>query len=175
MQVFARVVDLGGFTAAAREFRLTPSGVSKLVSRLEARLGSRLVNRSTRKLQLTPEGYAFYVRATRIPLVSSARPAWRLLPRPNTSRDTAPHQLQPILRSIGVSVGHSCVPWMVGLFAVGLASKRSARHPSCAQAMAKRRGNLSWEASVSRVYRNFISDRVERAGLTQRPAPTELR
>jgi DNA-binding transcriptional LysR family regulator len=66
MEVFARVVDLGGFTAAAREFRLTPSGVSKLVSRLEARLGSRLVNRSTRKLQLTPEGEAFYQRATRV-------------------------------------------------------------------------------------------------------------
>jgi DNA-binding transcriptional LysR family regulator len=65
MDVFVRVVDLGGFTAAAREFRLTPSGVSKLVSRLEARLGSRLVNRSTRKLQLTPEGQAFYLRAAR--------------------------------------------------------------------------------------------------------------
>ena len=66
MEVFVRVVGLGGFSAAAREFRLTPSGVSKLVSRLEARLGSRLVNRSTRKLQLTPEGAAFYQRATRI-------------------------------------------------------------------------------------------------------------
>ena len=66
MEVFARVVDLGGFTAAAREFRLTPSGVSKLVSRLEARLSARLVNRSTRRLQLTPEGQAFYDRAVRV-------------------------------------------------------------------------------------------------------------
>ena len=66
MEVFVRVVALGGLSAAAREFRLTPSGVSKLVSRLEARLGSRLVNRSTRKLQLTPEGAVFYQRATRI-------------------------------------------------------------------------------------------------------------
>jgi DNA-binding transcriptional LysR family regulator len=66
MEVFVRIVDLGGFTAAAREFRLTPSGVSKLVSRLEARLGARLVNRSTRQLQLTPEGEAFYARALRI-------------------------------------------------------------------------------------------------------------
>jgi DNA-binding transcriptional LysR family regulator len=66
MEVFARVVDLGGFTAAARTFRLTPSAVSKLVSRLETRLGARLVNRSTRKLQLTPEGEAFYTRAVRI-------------------------------------------------------------------------------------------------------------
>ncbi len=66
MEVFVRVVDLGGFTAAAREFRLTPSGVSKLVSRLEGRLSARLVNRSTRRLQLTPEGQAFYDRAVRV-------------------------------------------------------------------------------------------------------------
>lgn len=56
MEVFLRVVDLGGFTPAARKLRLTPSGVSKLISRLEARLGSRLVNRTTRKLTLTEEG-----------------------------------------------------------------------------------------------------------------------
>src|SRR5258707_1327284 len=66
MDVFVRVVDLGGFTAAAREFRLTPSGVSKLVSRLEGRLSARLINRSTRRLQLTPEGQAFYDRAVRV-------------------------------------------------------------------------------------------------------------
>ena len=46
--------------------RMTPSAVSKLMARLEARLGSRLVNRSTRKLQLTAEGQAFYERAVRI-------------------------------------------------------------------------------------------------------------
>jgi DNA-binding transcriptional LysR family regulator len=66
MEVFVRVVDLGGFTAAAREFRLTPSGVSKLVSRLEGRLSARLINRSTRRLQLTAEGKAFYDRAVRV-------------------------------------------------------------------------------------------------------------
>jgi DNA-binding transcriptional LysR family regulator len=66
MEVFTRVVDLGGFSAAARAFRMTPSAVSKLVARLEARLGVRLINRSTRKLQLTPEGTAYYDRAVRI-------------------------------------------------------------------------------------------------------------
>jgi DNA-binding transcriptional LysR family regulator len=66
MEVFARVVELSGFSAAARSFRMTPSAVSKLVGRLEARLGARLVNRSTRKLQLTPEGRAFYERCARI-------------------------------------------------------------------------------------------------------------
>src|SRR5699024_3005453 len=66
MEVFARVVELGSFSAAARTFRMTPSAVSKLVRRLEQRLGVRLVNRSTRKLQLTPEGCAFYERSVRI-------------------------------------------------------------------------------------------------------------
>ncbi|MGM4986837.1 LysR family transcriptional regulator [Tardiphaga sp. 841_E9_N1_2] len=66
MEVFTRVVELGGFSTAARAFRMTPSAVSKLVARLEGRLGVRLINRSTRKLQLTPEGSAFYERALRI-------------------------------------------------------------------------------------------------------------
>ena len=63
MEVFVRVVELGGFSAAARALRMTPSAISKLVGRLEARLGARLVNRSTRKLQFTPEGLMFYDRS----------------------------------------------------------------------------------------------------------------
>jgi DNA-binding transcriptional LysR family regulator len=66
MEVFARAVDLGGFSGAARDLGMTPSGVSKLVSRLEARLGTRLFNRSTRCLQLTAEGEVFYVRSKRL-------------------------------------------------------------------------------------------------------------
>lgn len=66
MEVFVRVVDLGGFSAAARAFRMTPSAVSKLIARLESRLGTRLINRSTRALQLTAEGSAFYQRALKV-------------------------------------------------------------------------------------------------------------
>ena len=66
MEVFVNVVELGGFSAAARAQRMTPSAVSKLVARLEKRLGARLVNRSTRQLQLTPEGIAFYERSVRL-------------------------------------------------------------------------------------------------------------
>jgi LysR family transcriptional regulator, regulator for bpeEF and oprC len=54
------VVDLGGFTRAAENLRLTPSGVSRILSRLEARLGVRLLNRTTRSLSLTDEGAAYY-------------------------------------------------------------------------------------------------------------------
>jgi DNA-binding transcriptional LysR family regulator len=66
MEIFVRVVELGGFSAAARAFRMTPSAVSKLVGRLESRLGVRLVNRSTRQVQLTPEGCVFYERSVRV-------------------------------------------------------------------------------------------------------------
>jgi DNA-binding transcriptional LysR family regulator len=59
MEVFVRAVELGGFSSAARALRMTPSAVSKLVARLEKRLGARLINRSTRKLLLTAEGQAF--------------------------------------------------------------------------------------------------------------------
>lgn len=66
MEVFARTVELGGFSAAARAFGMTPSGVSKLIARLETRLGTRLLARSTRRLQPTPEGAVFLERAKRI-------------------------------------------------------------------------------------------------------------
>jgi DNA-binding transcriptional LysR family regulator len=66
MEVFARVFELGGFSAAARELRMTPSAISKLVGRLETRLGARLVNRSTRGLQFTAEGRSFYDRSVRL-------------------------------------------------------------------------------------------------------------
>ncbi|MGK5023888.1 LysR family transcriptional regulator [Janthinobacterium sp. RB2R34] len=66
MTVFVTVVEAGGFTAAGRKLALTPSAVSKLVNRLEARLGARLLQRSTRQLHTTPEGDAFYVQSKRI-------------------------------------------------------------------------------------------------------------
>lgn len=66
MDVFVRVVETGGFTAAAQQCGMTPSAVSKLVARLEDRLGARLFNRSTRRQQLTSEGMAFYERSLRI-------------------------------------------------------------------------------------------------------------
>jgi len=66
LEVFVRVIELGGFSSAARAFGMTPSAVSKLITRLEQRLGTRLVNRSTRQLQLTPEGCVFYERGVQI-------------------------------------------------------------------------------------------------------------
>jgi DNA-binding transcriptional LysR family regulator len=66
IEVFVRAVEEQSFSAAARELRMTPSAVSKLIARLEDRLGARLLRRSTRKLQVTAEGVAFYESGLRI-------------------------------------------------------------------------------------------------------------
>ena len=63
---FVRAVDLGGFTRAARELRMTPSALSKLVTRLERRLQVKLLARTTRKIALTAEGGIFLARCRRI-------------------------------------------------------------------------------------------------------------
>lgn len=66
MAVFVAVVEGGGFSAASRELKMTPSAVSKLVGRLEDRLGARLLNRTTRSISLTEEGRTYYERAATI-------------------------------------------------------------------------------------------------------------
>lgn len=66
MAVFARAVDRGSFAAAADDLGLSPSAVSKLVTRLESRLGVRLLDRTTRRLALTAEGEVFLDRSRKI-------------------------------------------------------------------------------------------------------------
>jgi DNA-binding transcriptional LysR family regulator len=66
MSIFARVVDRGSFAAAASDLGLSPSAVSKLITRLESRLGVRLLNRTTRRLGLTVEGEVFLDRSRKI-------------------------------------------------------------------------------------------------------------
>jgi len=63
MRAFVRVVERQGFAAAAASLGLTPSAVSRLVSKLENRLGLRLLHRTTRRLTLTSEGEVYFPRA----------------------------------------------------------------------------------------------------------------
>ena len=63
---FVQVVDNGGFSAAARAMGVSKSHISQQISRLEDRLGARLLNRTTRKVSLTEVGQDFYQRCNRI-------------------------------------------------------------------------------------------------------------
>lgn len=62
MRAFVAVVDAGRFVRAAEALDLSKTAVSRLVGDLEARLGTRLLHRTTRKLSLTPEGEVFHER-----------------------------------------------------------------------------------------------------------------
>ena len=66
LQAFVMSVNEGNFSAAARVSGLSPSAVSKLITRLETRLGVRLLNRTTRQISLTEAGQAFYLRCNEI-------------------------------------------------------------------------------------------------------------
>jgi DNA-binding transcriptional LysR family regulator len=66
LNVFRNVVELGSFAAASRRVRLSPAAVSKNIGELEAHLGVRLLNRTTRRLSLTEAGSLYYGQITRV-------------------------------------------------------------------------------------------------------------
>jgi DNA-binding transcriptional LysR family regulator len=66
MAVFAAVAETESFTRAAARLELSKAAVSKQVARLEARLGARLINRTTRRLSLTEAGLAYLAHCQRI-------------------------------------------------------------------------------------------------------------
>ncbi|HUG21974.1 LysR family transcriptional regulator, partial [Piscinibacter sp.] len=66
MQAFARVVEAGSFTKAAETLHLSKTSVTQLVQQLEARLRVKLLNRTTRKVNVTADGAAYYERVVRL-------------------------------------------------------------------------------------------------------------
>lgn len=66
MEVFARVVEAGSYTAAAERLGMSRAAVSKRVIQLEDRLGVRLLSRTTRRVMPTSAGLAYYDRCTRV-------------------------------------------------------------------------------------------------------------
>ena len=105
MEAFATVVDQGGFTDAAKKMGISKSAVSKHVSSLEARLGARLLNRTTRRVSPTEIGLAYYDRARRVlsdageadALVASMQSAPAGLLRLSVATDFGVNHLSPIL------------------------------------------------------------------------------
>ncbi|MEQ7919415.1 LysR family transcriptional regulator [Xanthomonas sp. WHRI 1810A] len=66
MQAFARVVETGSFTKAADTLHMSKTTVTQLVQQLEARLRVRLLNRTTRKVNITADGAAYYERVIQL-------------------------------------------------------------------------------------------------------------
>jgi DNA-binding transcriptional LysR family regulator len=103
--VLTSVVDGGSFAAAADALGLTPSGLSRAVSRLEDKLGVKVLQRTTRRLSLTPEGEALMARGRDILAALEAaqeeaaagRSRPRGLVRINTGTAFAKHRLAPAL------------------------------------------------------------------------------
>lgn len=105
MEAFVRVVERQSFSAAAEALGLTPSAVSKLIGKLEDRLGARLLHRTTRRLSLTSEGEIYFARARQIlsdiedaeAEIAKTRGAPRGHLHVNTSNAFGVHQLAPAL------------------------------------------------------------------------------
>ncbi|CAB3629330.1 LysR family transcriptional regulator [Achromobacter pestifer] len=66
MQAFARVVEAGSFTKAAETLHMSKTSVTQLVQQLEARLRVRLLNRTTRQVNVTADGAAYYERVIKL-------------------------------------------------------------------------------------------------------------
>ena len=66
MQAFARVVEAGSFTKAAETLHMSKTTVTQLVQQLEARLRVKLLNRTTRKVNVTADGAAYYQRVIKL-------------------------------------------------------------------------------------------------------------
>ena len=103
MAIFQRVAERGSFAGAAEDVGLSPSAVAKLVTRLERRLGVRLINRTTRHLALTAEGEIYLDRVREILAaidgaeseITSARASPRGHLRVHTFPVVAAHELAP--------------------------------------------------------------------------------
>ena len=116
MRAFVCVAEHQSFSGAAVALALTPSAVSKLISRLEERLGIRLVHRTTRRVALTSEGDVYFARARQILAdidememeVTRSRGSPRGHLRVNTNTGFGIHQLAPALPDS--TTGHSGSP-----------------------------------------------------------------
>ena len=100
--VFTKVVEARSFTAAAKALGLPNSTVSRRVSRLEAELGMRLLQRTTRKLSLTEAGQLYYERSVRV--FSELEDAERQLAQARSTPRGRVKVIAPIEHSISMTL-----------------------------------------------------------------------
>src|SRR5882762_4101223 len=121
MAIFERVAERGSFAGAAEDVNLSPSAVAKLITRLEQRLGVRLINRTTRRLALTAEGESYLHRVREIlgaikaaeSEIASAHASPRGHLRVHTFPVIAAHQLAPALPEFLARHPHITFDFMV--------------------------------------------------------------
>jgi DNA-binding transcriptional LysR family regulator len=121
MAIFERVAERGSFAGAAEDVNLSASAVAKLITRLEQRLGVRLINRSTRRLALTAEGEIYLDRVREIlgvieaaeSEIASARASPRGHLRVHTFPVIATHELAPALPEFCARYPHITFDFMV--------------------------------------------------------------
>jgi LysR family transcriptional regulator, regulator for bpeEF and oprC len=157
MAVFAQVVDSGGFTRAAEALRMPKATVTTLVQNLEAHLGVKLLNRTTRRVEVTPDGAAYYERCTRIlaevqeteSALSTARasPQGRL--RVDVSVAFGRRVLMPALpefleRYPGIRIEVGCTDRVVDLLEEGVDCVVRAGEPAESALVARRLGLLDF-------------------------------
>jgi DNA-binding transcriptional LysR family regulator len=121
MAIFQRVAERGTFAGAAEDVGLSQSAVAKLITRLEQRLGVRLINRTTRHLALTAEGEIYLDRVREIlgaidaaeSEITSARASPRGHLRVHTFPVVAAHELAPALPDFLARHPHITLDFMV--------------------------------------------------------------
>ncbi|NNB87452.1 LysR family transcriptional regulator [Corallococcus exiguus] len=161
--IFARVVQAGSFTAAAKALRMPKSTVSRKVSELEERVGAQLLQRTTRTLHLTEVGRAYYAHCERI--VAEAEAAELAVTRLQAGpygllRVTTPlsvHFLAPLVARFmekypDVQVELLCTDRAVDLLEEGFdLAVRAGRLPD-SSLMARRLGDIEWLVVASPGY-----------------------
>ena len=179
IEAFLRTVEGGSFAAAAKTLRQTPSAVSRSVARLEARLGVRLLTRTTRSLAVTPEGERFRLQAQKLLLdldelersfaADKSEPRGRL--RVSASTPFGIHQLLPVLpeflqRYPKITVDLSLTDALVDL--VGERTDVAIRHGPLRDSSlrARKLGSSGWIVAASPEY-------LQRHGTPQTPDDLE--
>lgn len=105
MMAFLWAYEHGNFSAAARAHNLTPSAISKLINRLENRLGVRLIQRGARQLHLTEEGLAY---------LNSARNVMTAMNEADSLAEAFPKKISGVLkiRTLPTFARHQILPWL---------------------------------------------------------------